>query len=353
MRVRRRGALPFAFAHATAARLLGIPLPYALDEDPHLHIVTRTEANRVRRFEVVGHRGLESREVVEVDGLPVVGPADTWADLGEYVGAGRPVGLDDLIVAGDAAANLLGAIAPLKRAVEARVRPRGKVTLTFALPRIRLGAWSPMETRSRLMVVRAGLPEPRHNLPVFSRTGEWLGFGDLVWEEQRVVGEYQGVEFHTRARDRTHDGLRRDRIARGDWTVVDIVSADVFDHDERAVKLRELAGVLGVNAHLLDVMAAAPQFFAPAQFARTAATAVLVGRTRQLRPLDDGDPPTSASTVGTHERWPFDGGGPTKGGLSTVEERGWMGAANGPGPGWDPARSSGSAVLSRCRAWRR
>ena len=258
----------FAFAHATAARLLGIPLPYALDEDPHLHIVTRTESNRVRRGEVVGHRGLESRTVVEVDGLPVVGPADTWADLGEYVGAGRPVGLDDLIVAGDAAANLLGEVAPLKRAVEARVRPRGKVTLTFALPRIRLGAWSPMETRCRLMVTRAGLPEPRHNLPVVSRSGAWLGFGDLVWEEQRVVGEYMGVQFHSRSRDKVHDGLRRDRVERGDWAVVEIVSADVFEHEDRAVKLRELAGHLGVNAHLLRVVASAPQFFAPAQFAR-------------------------------------------------------------------------------------
>jgi hypothetical protein len=258
----------FAFAHATAARLLGIPLPYALEEDPHIHIVTRTAANRVRRVEVIGHRGLESREVVEVHGLPVVGPADTWADLGEYVGPGLPVGLDDLIVAGDAAANLLGGIPPLKRAVEARVRPRGKVTLTFALPRIRLGAWSPMETRSRLMVVRAGLPEPRHNLPVVSHTGEWLGFGDLVWEEQRVVAEYLGVEFHSRSRDEAHDGLRRDRIERGDWAVVEIVAADVFEHEARAVKLRELGGRLGVNAHLLDVMAGAPQFFAPAQFAR-------------------------------------------------------------------------------------
>jgi hypothetical protein len=258
----------FAFAHATAARLLGIPLPYALEEDPDIHIVTCTAANRIRRGEVRGHRGLESRGVVEVNGLPVVGPADTWVDLGEYVGAGLPVGLDDLIVAGDAAANLLGELAPLKRAIESRVRPRGKVTLTFALPRVRMGSWSPMETRSRLMVMRAGLPEPKLNAPVVSRSGDWLGFGDLVWEEQRVVGEFLGVEFHTRLRDRVHDGLRRDRVERGDWAVVEIVSADVFEHDARAAKLRELAGFLGVNAHLLDVMSAAPQFFAPAQFAR-------------------------------------------------------------------------------------
>ncbi|WP_344057342.1 hypothetical protein [Terrabacter lapilli] len=258
----------FAFSHVTAAQLLGIPLPYAVEDDCLVHIVSPTAANRMRRPEVRGHRGLEGREVVEVDGLPVVSPADTWADLGEFVGPGRPVGLDDLIAAGDAVANLVGGTWPLRRAVERRVRPRGKVTLTYAIPRIRLGAWSAMETRSRLMVVRAGLPEPQHNIDVVSHAGRWLGCGDLVWEEQRVVGEYQGAEFHTRLKDRARDGVRRDGIERGDWTVVEIVAADVFDRQCRAAKLRELAGHLGVSAHLLDVLAADPQFLAPAQFAR-------------------------------------------------------------------------------------
>lgn len=258
----------FAFAHATAARLLGIPVPLALEEDPCLHIVTRTEANRVRRGEVVGHRGLETRDVVRVHDVPVVAPADSWVDLGEYVGTGKPLGLDDLIAAGDAVANFVGGTAPLGRAIERRIRPRGKVTLTYALPRIRLNAWSPMETRSRLMVVRAGLPEPRHNVDLCDRTGLWLGCGDLVWEEERVVGEFMGVEFHSRLRDRTSDGHRRTRVERGDWVVVPIVAADVFQTGARAAKLRELAGHLDVNPHLLDVFGSAPQFFAPAQFAR-------------------------------------------------------------------------------------
>ena len=258
----------FAFAHATAARLLGLPLPLALDEDPFIHIATRADSNRVRRGEVVGHRGLEAREVVHVEGLPVVAPADTWADLGEYVGPGKPVGLDDLIVAGDATANLLGATTPMRLAIERRVRPRGKVTLTYALPRMRLGAWSPMETRSRLMVVRAGLPEPRHNVPIYSQSGRWLGFGDLVWEEERVVGEYMGVQFHTRLRDRRSDGRRRRRIEGGGFTVVEIWAEDVFGHEARAARLSELAGQLGLNPHLLDVPGSAPQFLAPAQFAR-------------------------------------------------------------------------------------
>jgi hypothetical protein len=258
----------FAFSHVTAAQLLGIPLPYAAEDDCLIHIVTPTAANRIRRPEVCGHRGLETREVVEIEGLPVVAPADTWADLGELVGPGRPVGLDDLIVAGDAVANLVGGTTPLSRAVERRVRPRGKVTLTYAIPRIRLRSWSPMETRSRLMVVRAGLPEPVHNADLLSPAGLWLGCGDLVWEEQRVVGEYQGVEFHTRPGDRVHDGIRRGRIERGDWTVVEIAADDVFERECRTFKLRELAGHLGVNPHVLDLMGAEPQFFAPAQFAK-------------------------------------------------------------------------------------
>lgn len=258
----------FAFSHVTAAQLLGIPLPEAAEQDCLIHVVTPTSAGRIRRAEVRGHRGLESREVIEVDGLPVVAPADTWADLGELVGLGRPVGLDDLIVAGDAVANLLGGTDPLRRAVERRVRPRGKVTLTYAIPRIRVGSWSPMETRSRLMVVRAGLPEPVLNENVVSRSGDWLGCGDLVWQEQRVVGEYQGVEFHSRSVDRRRDGIRRDGIEKGDWVVVEIVAADVFDTECRAAKLHELAGHLGVNPHRLDVLGSAPQFLAPAQFAR-------------------------------------------------------------------------------------
>ena len=54
------------------------------------------------------------------------------------------------------------------------------------------------------MVMRAGLPEPLLNEDVVSHSGLWLGCGDLVWLKQRVVGEYQGVEFHSRLKDQRH-----------------------------------------------------------------------------------------------------------------------------------------------------
>jgi hypothetical protein len=98
----------FAFSHVTTALLLGIPLPIEVEADARVHVMMRTPRNRERRRDVVGHRGLETRRMVHVEGLPVVAPADTWADLGELVGAGKPLGLDDIIVAGDVAARLAG-----------------------------------------------------------------------------------------------------------------------------------------------------------------------------------------------------------------------------------------------------
>ncbi|WP_404392029.1 hypothetical protein [Humibacillus xanthopallidus] len=131
-----------------------------------------------------------------------------------------------------------------------------------------MGSRSAMETRSRLMVVRAGLPEPEMNLELYSPSGDWLGVGDLGWKEQRVVGEYQGVQFHSRETDRRNNDVRRKRIERGDWRYLEIVSADVFEEMARAVKLRELAVMLGHSPHLLRLHDAGPRFFAPAKYER-------------------------------------------------------------------------------------
>src|SRR3954451_15665001 len=138
----------------------------------------------------------------------------------------------------------------LKRAVERRVRPRGKVTLTYAIPRIRVGSASAMETRARLMIVRAGLPEPLLNEHVISESGEWLGCGDLVWREERVVGEYQGVRWHSSPEQRAADDLRFKRFRRNGWAVVPIVSDDVFvDADRKRASSSSLWRWAGIPRH--------------------------------------------------------------------------------------------------------
>ena len=54
------------------------------------------------------------------------------------------------------------------------------------------GSASPGETRLRLALVRAGLPEPELNVRLYGVDGRYLGKPDIVYRRQRVVFEYEG-----------------------------------------------------------------------------------------------------------------------------------------------------------------
>jgi hypothetical protein len=259
-----------AFSHVTSAQLHGLPLSYALEADERLHIIRRIDRPHLRRVHVVGHRAVHARALTTVHGLPVVGLADTWVDLGELAGRGKPLGLDDAIVVGDACATALGSTAPLRQALSRRVRPRGKVLLTEALELIRVGSWSPRETQARIMFVRAGLPEPRPNQPILA---SWnpdvlLGYGDLVWQltlpngrKIRLIGEYQGAEFHSEAGQREHDGRRREHLESDDWVVIEIWAADMATSAARADIIRRVAEELHVAESSLTLHDTDPHFF--------------------------------------------------------------------------------------------
>jgi hypothetical protein len=247
-----------AFSHLTAARLWGLdlPLPDAPGED--LHVMRPSGSARTRRHGCRGHRGLEARAVVDLSGLRVTGLADTWLDLAELTVPA--FGLDDLVVVADqVASRLIGPPEPgtgsldrdagrraIAGALGARVRPRGARLLRRALDLSRAPVRSPMETRARLMFVRAGLPEPEVNAAVHGRDGQWLLEGDLVWRGQRVVGEYQGSD-HASITRRSYDAHRVAVAADEGWQVLEIYADDVYRPAQRADCLRRFARALGLG----------------------------------------------------------------------------------------------------------
>jgi hypothetical protein len=232
-----------------------------MESDDRLHVIAPIEEGRMRRPGIVGHRALHPREVVQANGLSVVGLADTWVDLGELIGPGKPVGLDDLIVVGDAIAARLGSVIPLATALARRVRPRGKLTLVEALAEIRVGARSPRETLTRLMLTRCGLPEPELNQAVISSTGELLGVADLLWKEERVVGEYQGLEFHDDQEQRDHDQIRFEGFAADAWQVEEVWRDDMVDTCARRACVVRFAEALRFDVSALLLSNAEPRFF--------------------------------------------------------------------------------------------
>lgn len=263
---RARGLRPVlrpdaAFSHVTAARMHGLPLSYAIEQDDRVHFIVPISAPRVRRPGSVCHRVLHERSIVEVDGLRVVGLADTWVDLGELVGRGKPVGLDDLIVVGDAVASWLGTAQPLAQAVAKRVRPRGKRILLEALDEVRVGSRSARETLTRLLLTRCGLPEPKLNQAVVSARGQLLGVADLSWDEHRVAGEYQGEEHHSSEERRLEDASRAAGFRRDGWLVEEVWKADLSSTSARRDCVLRFAAALHCDESSLDLTQCEPRFF--------------------------------------------------------------------------------------------
>lgn len=261
-----------AFSHLTALSLLGLPLPRRVRADGRLHVITVTDDPQVRRDDCIGHRGLESRSVVRAQGLRVVGPADTWCDLGELV---RPLGLGvaDFVAIGDAIVNdavqreltrraeeasgipweehaayvrdLTAAaagrtIGDLRQTLLRRNRPRGKRLLAPALILIRPGARSPMESRTRAMLVLEGLPEPEINVNICAPDGSGLtGEGDLVWREAKVVVEYQG-EHHGGRRQHSLDEAKRRLLEEDGWVVIPMWAEDLTEPNRWSAVVRRL-----------------------------------------------------------------------------------------------------------------
>lgn len=258
-----------AFSHLTAARLLGLPLTSALAAEADtgaLHVIAPTDSGQARRDGCTGHRGLELRSTTLVgDGIRVVDAAHTWVDLGE-LRRGR-LTVDDLVVLGDAAVARIDRASgqqvrsgsptsagtrALHTALRGRVRPRGKVMLAQALEAVRPRVRSPMETRARLMFVRAGFPEPEVGGVIVDDAGEFLAEGDLVWRAERVVAEYQGAH-HAEIARRSADTGRRHLLERHGWHVRELFAEDVHRAPRRRDTLQAVATLLGLDPSTLHI----------------------------------------------------------------------------------------------------
>lgn len=91
----------------------------------------------------------------------------------------------------------------LRRMAGQRGVTRGRLLLADAEP----GAASPGETRLRLVVVDAGLPRPRAQVPSHDDAGGWLATHDLGWDEILLFLEYEG-DVHLRGTSPSRDRRR-------------------------------------------------------------------------------------------------------------------------------------------------
>lgn len=217
-----------AFTGPTAAKLHGLPLPRRLAEDARIHVVAFSD-RRMRRPGVVGTRSDDGR-IVTIRGYPVLDPVSTWMSLAGLATVDDLVVVADRIVTGDRGVRPMASIGELDQAIRSQPGRRHVRDLRAALPWVRVGAWSAPETLLRLLIIRAGLPEPELNMRVVLRSGEVVR-PDLSWAAVRVAVEYDGSAFHRRD-DWDRDALRHERLVDDGWLVVRVRADDLFRHPE-------------------------------------------------------------------------------------------------------------------------
>ena len=206
------------FSHVTAARFHGLPVPPRMLSSPIVHIAVLTPARPPRAAGIVGHR-MEVATVVDVRGYRVASAVETWCSMAPELSVEELIHMGDALVRRQ---NPIATMAELATAVRRRKGCRGILKLIEALDQVRPGTDSVKETELRLLLTRAGLPEPRVNLRIDNEYGAFVAFGDLVFDEWKVIAEYDGRQHAENSAQYTKDIVRLDDLAALDYRVVRI-----------------------------------------------------------------------------------------------------------------------------------
>ena len=203
-------------SHHTAARLLGAVVP----DSPDTHVGTTTSAAS-RRGGIVEHRYKTRPTLVRRYGVHTTDAPTTFCDLAAHLCLG------DLVVLGDSLVRKGHTTPDRLLAAAIASRGRGARSARQAAGLVRAGVDSPQETRARLLIVLAGLPEPTVNVKIRDDDGEVVRRIDLAYEDALLAIEYDGRQHIEREQAWRADITRREQLENGGWRFVVLVADDI------------------------------------------------------------------------------------------------------------------------------
>jgi very-short-patch-repair endonuclease len=216
-----------AFAsHTSAAHVYKIPVPDVAD----VHVSVFEAKDRRARPGIVPHVVDPKTVVTNHRGIPVANLFTMFVQLASLLD------LVDLVVAGDAMVRTF------------RVRPAQLVNACVesddahsdaaarAARLVREGVDSPMETRLRLLLVLAGLPEPEVNFKIRDADGEVLRRLDLCYPQQRLIVEYDGRQHVEVVAQWEGDLDRREEFDDTGWKILVVTAKGIYREPWRTLE---------------------------------------------------------------------------------------------------------------------
>jgi len=229
-------------SHLSAAVIHGLPLWRIHLSEVH---VTRSPPAKAHRGPLVhSHLALlDAVDVVERGQLAVTSPARTVVDVA------RVVPFEQAVIVADAALRL-GLVSGEQLAAQLKrshrmpgARAAGRV-IAFADGR----SESVGESRSRVMLHRAGLPEPELQMTVCDVDGVFLGRADFGYRRRKVLGEFDGKVKYRGGSGAEDPGetvfrekRREDALRAAGWAVVRWIWLDL---DEPATVIHRIRSAL-------------------------------------------------------------------------------------------------------------
>jgi hypothetical protein len=223
-------------ARQTAAELMGAVVP----PDVRVHLALPTGRLRARGIRALRRRVAYSARIA---GVRVTTAEDTFVDLAEELS------LVDLVVLGDSLVCRGRATPDSLMAASSQCSGRVGEVARRAAALVRTGVDSPMETRLRMLVVLAGLPEPVVNHIEYDEQGRWVRRYDLSFPEHRLAIEYDGRQHAESQRQWERDVERREELDRDGWRIVVVLAKGIYREPgrtlDRVVAAMRAAGVPG------------------------------------------------------------------------------------------------------------
>jgi hypothetical protein len=184
---------------------------------------------------------LSDDEITCISGLPVTTRVRTAFDLARH--CDRPAALARLDALMWNQRYSIDAVAELAKRYP---RAPGNRQLRDLLPLVDGGAASPWESRIRLLLVDAGIPQPETQIPVVVQGTYPVSYLDMGWREFRVAVEYDG-DHHRKDRQQYVKDIGRLRmLAALGWIVVRVIVED----NPRDVIRRVEAALVSRGCHL-------------------------------------------------------------------------------------------------------
>jgi very-short-patch-repair endonuclease len=213
-------------SHFTAAELWGAIVP----SQPLTHLSCPQPGLRSERRGVGCHRLSRHAGVVKFRGIRVSSPEQTFLDLACVLS------LVDLVVLGDSLVRAKRTtVERLVDAVKAwggwGSRPAQR-----AVRFVRKGVDSPMESRLRMLIVLAGLPEPQVNRIVRDGAGNWEKRFDLCYPDLMLIIEYDGRQHAENDDQWGHDLDRREDLDGDGWRLIVVRSNGIYVEPQRTLE---------------------------------------------------------------------------------------------------------------------